>query len=91
MGVTEEYLLRVVLALDESHEAYGEWPATLEELAPLFTGALPADPLDGVPFRYGRREALVLVWAPERPEWSFRRLEWILEGGDGPAGAGDGR
>jgi hypothetical protein len=45
-------LARTACALERYRLAHGEYPATLEVLAPQFIAKLPCDPIDGEPLRY---------------------------------------
>ena len=54
-------LARLTLALAEHRRLHGEWPASLEALAPLFPAGIPADPFSDAPFRYERTDGGVRV------------------------------
>lgn len=57
-------IARVALALRVHHEAHGDWPVSLDALAPLFAGVVPADPCTGIPFDYALDAAHVRLAAP---------------------------
>ena len=45
-------LMRIGLAVELYHDQTGEYPQTLEEVAPTVGGEIPLDPFTGVPFVY---------------------------------------
>jgi len=49
---TERDILVTAIALKRHHLKYGEYPNTLQALAPEFLPAVPADFMDGQPLRY---------------------------------------
>jgi hypothetical protein len=52
-----EVLFRVALAAYAYHLSEGEWPESLDLLAPFLDGEVPDDPWSGKPFHYVRQEA----------------------------------
>ncbi len=55
-GVVNVEATRVTLALEMWHARHGDWPETLDQLAPDFLDSFPQDPLSGQPFGYVRRQ-----------------------------------
>jgi hypothetical protein len=55
--------LAAALAAERHRRARGEWPPSLEALAPQFLGALPLDPADGQPVRYAKRDDGAVVYS----------------------------
>jgi hypothetical protein len=58
--------MAATLAAERYRRAQGDWPASLEQLAPLWIAAVPADPYDGKPLRYRRLEDGVVVYSVGR-------------------------
>jgi hypothetical protein len=52
-----------LLAIERFRQARGRWPTTLAELVPQFLPALPVDPFDGEPLRYGQFPDGVVVYS----------------------------
>jgi hypothetical protein len=48
----ERVMVATVLALERYRLRHGQYPQTLEHLAPALCGAVPRDPMDGKPLRY---------------------------------------
>jgi hypothetical protein len=53
----------VTIAAERYRRAEGHWPATLNDLAPKFVGAVPLDPYDGKPLRYRKLPDGVVVYS----------------------------
>ena len=60
-GLAAQRLARVALALAAHHATTGDWPASLDELAPMFPEGVPPDPYSAAPFLYQRAEPGVRV------------------------------
>ena len=80
-------LARVALAVAELHAKTGAWPASLDELAPMFPDGVPADPFTDKPFAYTPTKDGVRVSSagrlpsdpvPEQDTRSWRGLVWEL-------------
>jgi hypothetical protein len=52
----------VMLAMERYRQAQGHWPETLMELVPDYLSAIPADPFDGMPLRYRRRNSGAVIY-----------------------------
>jgi hypothetical protein len=51
------------LAAERYRRAHGDWPGSLEALAPTYLPAVPADPWDGRPLRYKRLPDGVVIYS----------------------------
>ena len=51
------------LAVERYRLKHGRWPERLDDLAPTFLKAVPADPFDGKPLRYRHDEQGVVVYS----------------------------
>jgi hypothetical protein len=51
----------VLLALERYRKAHGRWPGSLADLVPVQLPAVPLDPFDGAPLRYGTHPAGVVI------------------------------
>lgn len=51
------------LAVERYRLKHGNWPATLDELAPDFLPSVPLDPFNGHPLRYRRTEDGVIIYS----------------------------
>jgi hypothetical protein len=60
----------VALAAERYRRDHGRWPASLDQLAPDYLKAVPADPYDGKPLRYQRRPDGVIIYSvgPDRED-----------------------
>ena len=54
---------RAGLALERFRLKRGQWPQDLADLVPEFLTAIPVDPFDGQPLRYGRTDRGVVVYS----------------------------
>jgi ABC-type transport system involved in multi-copper enzyme maturation permease subunit len=52
-----------ILAVERYRLAHGNWPKSLDDLAPAFLREVPADPFDGKPLRYRRLPDGVVIYA----------------------------
>lgn len=59
-------LARVALAVAEHHAVHGDFPRTVEELAPAFADGVPVDPYTEQPFVYSITNAGVEISSPGR-------------------------
>ena len=66
---------RLMLALQLYEAERGDLPARLDDLAPRWIEAVPADPYDGRPFRYDRGRRLVYAVGPNGRDDGGRREE----------------
>jgi hypothetical protein len=57
-------LARVALAVAELHATTGAWPASLDDVAPMFPDGVPRDPLTGEAFVYVRTKSGATIAAP---------------------------
>jgi hypothetical protein len=55
--------MAALLALERYRRAHKGWPAALAELTPKYLAAVPLDPFDGKPLRYGRVPDGVIVYS----------------------------
>ncbi|MCC6908452.1 MAG: hypothetical protein IT430_10960 [Phycisphaerales bacterium] len=55
-GVVNVEATRVMLALEMWHARHGDWPESLDQLAPDFLDSIPPDVISGQPLGYMRRE-----------------------------------
>jgi hypothetical protein len=55
--------LAVALAAERYRRAHGDWPPSLEALAPQFLGAASLDPFDAEPLRYARLTDGVAIYS----------------------------
>ncbi len=62
-------LARVALAACAHRKANGDWPNSLDELAPLFPDGIPLDPFGEQPFSYERTGAGVRLSSACMPEY----------------------
>lgn len=63
-NLAEERLAITALALEQFRVAHnGQYPASLSSLVPVCLDAIPADPFDGKPLRYERRDAGYMLFS----------------------------
>ena len=55
--------LAAALAAERYRRARGDWPPSLEALAPQFLGAVPLDPSDAQPLRYAKTDDGVVIYS----------------------------
>jgi hypothetical protein len=55
--------LAAALAAERHRREHGEWPPSLEALAPQYLSVVPLDPSDGQPVRYAKREDGVVIYS----------------------------
>lgn len=61
--VAEMRFTMTALAVERYRLKHGHWPVRLDHLVPEFLPAVPLDPYDGKPLRYGRRDEGVIVYS----------------------------
>lgn len=72
-------LLRIALAASVRRERDGRWPASLDELAPDFGGAVPVDPASNRPFAYEvSGDTMRIEVPPESPLRKHARADAVV-------------
>ena len=65
-------LMQIGLAIEQHHAQHGEYPRTLDDIAPALGGTVPIDPFTGQPFVYQPQSGSFLLYSAMGSAVDFR-------------------